>query len=56
MTCKHSKMKIHDLVLVLPTETVPVKSPGVFTVGDYGTNDGYVSMPLIRSIIRKFKC
>ncbi|XP_076466227.1 uncharacterized protein LOC143297692 [Babylonia areolata] len=32
-------------------ETIPVNPNGTFTIADYGTNDGYSSMPLITSVI-----
>ncbi|XP_076467216.1 uncharacterized protein LOC143298283 [Babylonia areolata] len=38
-----------DLLLPL-LETIPVNPNGTFTIADYGTNDGYSSMPLITSV------
>ncbi|KAK7497058.1 hypothetical protein BaRGS_00011794 [Batillaria attramentaria] len=37
-------------------DSVPVPSKkGVFTIADYGTNDGYASMPLFTTIIEKLR-
>ncbi|XP_025112092.1 gibberellic acid methyltransferase 2-like isoform X1 [Pomacea canaliculata] len=44
-----------DFILSL-IDSVPVPSPkGVFTIGDYGTCDGSVSLQLIHKIIGKYK-
>ncbi|XP_076457432.1 uncharacterized protein LOC143291452 [Babylonia areolata] len=43
-----------DLILTL-LDLLPVNKEGVFTFADYGTNDGYSSMPLVSSVIRRLR-